>query len=100
MTATTANGAGALSVRFVAYYSNAPADSTVYDWGSATRVINVPAGDYTLSIKTRIKDAYNRYGAVVNTWEIPVCTAAGLTASKGNPSTTAPGGCGGGGNEN
>lgn len=97
MTAATANGAGSLLVRFVAYYSNAPSDSTVYNWGSATRDINVPAGDYTLTIKTRVKDAYNRFGAIVNIWDIPVCTGDALTAPTGNPSTDATGGCGGGG---
>lgn len=99
MTATTGHGAGTVLVRFVAYFSNAPSDSTVYDWGSPMRSIYVPGGDYTLSIKTRVKDAYNRFGAVVNTWDIPVCTGDGLTAPKGDPSTNATGGCGGGGGD-
>ncbi len=83
MTATTSNGAGTVSVRFVAYFSNSPSDSTVYDWGSATRNIYVPAGDYTLAIKTRARDAHNRLSPIVNTWEIPVCTGQSLTANCG-----------------
>lgn len=74
MTAATNHGAGTVTVRFVAYFSNSPGDSTVYDWGSATRDIYVPPGDYTLTIKTRARDAYNRYSAITNIWNIPVCT--------------------------
>ncbi len=87
MTATTANGAGGNSVRFVTYFSNSPNDSTVYDYGSATRNIYVPAGNYELAIKTRARDAYGRYAVITNTWTIPVCT---------EPSATT---CGGGGEE-
>jgi len=60
---------------------------------------NAPAGDYTLSITTRIKDAYNRFGAVVNPWDISVCTGDALTDPRGDPGTNAPGGCGGGGGD-
>ncbi|HET9066639.1 MAG TPA: S8 family serine peptidase [Gemmatimonadales bacterium] len=102
MTATTINGAGLYTlVRFVAYYSNAPNDSTVYDWGSKTRSITVPAGDYTLTIKTQARDAYGRTSTLVNTWEIPVCTnGSSLVLPGTSPETSAAANCGGGGEEN
>jgi subtilisin family serine protease len=94
MIAGTQYGAGTVSVRFVVSKSYAPNDSTVYDWGSATRDIYVPSGDYTLTVKTRAKDAYGRYSAVTNIWEVPVCTQVGNDLRAKGPVTTAATACG------
>lgn len=87
-TATISNGISPINVRFVVFRSDAPGDSTIYGYGSATRQIFVPSGSYTLTVKATAKEGFYLREGSVTVWDVPVCTGEALNAV---------GGCGGGG---
>lgn len=87
-TATISDGVAPINVKFVFIRSDSPNDSTVYAYGPATRLFSVPAGDYTLTVKTSAKEGFYLREGSVTVWDIPVCTGEALNAV---------GGCGSGG---
>lgn len=98
ITAATANGIAPIQVKFEVSRSDQPG-TTLYGWGSASRIISVGAGDYTLTIKATPRERnYKRIGfhTIQN---IPVCTGDDLHAPLGGSINLVPGGCGGGGEQ-
>ncbi len=101
-TATAANGINPpFLYQFEVTRSDQPG-TTTYSWGSATRNILVPSGDYTLSVKVSVYEpSYGRTGYPLYQ-DIPVCTTGGSALmAPDDPSTNAVSGCipGGGDNE-
>jgi hypothetical protein len=96
-TATGTLGVAPYQYRFRVTYSNAPTDTTWYDWGSATRDIAVPLGDYTLTVDAMIRESvYLRVG-YHQVAQLYVCTGEAL---QGGETPNGGAGCGGGGEEN
>ncbi|HET9065258.1 MAG TPA: S8 family serine peptidase [Gemmatimonadales bacterium] len=95
ITAATANGIAPIQVKFEVSRSDQPG-TTLYGWGSASRIIPIGAGDYTLTIKaTPREQTYLRVG-YHTIQEIPVCTGDDLHTQPGGSTNLVPGGCGGG----
>ncbi|MBA2293475.1 MAG: hypothetical protein H0W15_13580 [Gemmatimonadales bacterium] len=97
-TASTVNGVAPVEVRFEVSYSNQPGVLTVYDWGSSTRTITVPSGDYSLTVRAVPRDGgYQRIG-FDSYQSVPVCTGDALTVGSGNE-TDAQQNCSSGGGD-
>jgi subtilisin family serine protease len=93
--ATVTGGIGTAQVRFEVTRSDSNT-TVIYDWGSASRTINVGAGNYTLSIKAIPREpVYQRVG-YYSIQPIPVCTDQ-QGQGGGGEQTDAKEQCGGGG---